>query len=283
MPAPAKPVTSKPAPAKVAPVVTSPPPAPVVVAAPEPVVEAKPKPAPRPRKIAPKVEETPAPVAVAEAETAAIAAHVEAVAEAAAVVVAEAESGESAPEGDATIVGKAGRKARRYTAKDVALETQALQKRIADEIAKLDGQKVKHKSLLVSLRKEVEKVNSMIKKVKGGNTSSGKPGNPHGLKKPLVVTDAVAKFLAIDAGSERTRNDLTTAVCSYVKENNLQIAGKTSRFSLDSKLRSIFPTTGVMERMDKESGQKKAVEFNFERDGMSFLDLQVMLKHCFKA
>jgi chromatin remodeling complex protein RSC6 len=278
MPAPAKPVSKvapKTVPSKVETVVEAPAPvpvAPVVVEAPAPVVAEtpapKPKAAPRPRKVAAKVEETPAPEPVVEVPPMPLPEP-----ESTQEVVDEESEDASAPKGR--------KPRRRYTPKDVATESVTLQKRIAEEVEKLSGQKVKHRSLLISLRKDVEKINSMLKHVKGGRVAPVQTGNSTALKKNLRLSDAGADFLGVAKGSEYTRNDMTKAVCAYVEEKGLKMEGKRTHFRLDSKLAALFPVRGQMERKDKESGEKRLVDYDFEKTGMSFLDLQSLLKHCF--
>lgn len=160
--------------------------------------------------------------------------------------------------------------------------------RVQDEIDALEGQKVKHRSILVKDRKGYEDVVKLLNRLPKGRrratTSDDKPkvvNSRSGLNRAHQVTDSVAKFLSVDAGSSKTRSDLTKAICGYVRDNSLQMAEKKTRFRLDDKLRTILPLQFSRETRDKQSGGKKTVNYDFDHDGMSYTELQVVLNQCF--
>lgn len=163
-------------------------------------------------------------------------------------------------------------------------------KDVQDEVDALAGQKVAHRSLLVKIRKTFDELVKWVTRLpKSGRrratTADGevKPraiNARSGLNRALKLKDAAAQFLGVAVGSTCTRSDLTKAICGYVRENQLQLAEKKSRFRLDDKLRTILPVQTIRDVRDKRAGGKKTVNYNFD-EGMSYTELQIVLGDCF--
>ena len=86
---------------------------------------------------------------------------------------------------------------------------------------------------LKDIRKDC-KSNSKNKKVK-------KPPNPNaGVMKKYSVPKQVTDFLDLEEDEEVSRKDLLTALCNYIKDNNLQNPDKKTEFDVDKKMRTIL-------------------------------------------
>jgi len=87
---------------------------------------------------------------------------------------------------------------------------------------------------LKSLRTDVSRV------VKGKRRSTGTSNNKSGFMKPVRISKAMAKFTSWDAGKLYSRVDVTRFICSYVKENNLQVETDKRRWTPDKKLAKLL-------------------------------------------
>jgi U3 small nucleolar RNA-associated protein 14 len=76
------------------------------------------------------------------------------------------------------------------------------------------------------------------------------------------VNQNVLAFTGREAGTEFSRTDLTKEITKYVKDNALQLPGRTSFFKLDAKLASLLNLN--------------------EGDELTFTGVQKYLKNCFQ-
>ena len=98
-------------------------------------------------------------------------------------------------------------------------------------------------SNLKVLQKEVLRDRKESKKKsdkKANKKNSDKKRVPSGFAKPGPISDELAKFLGMPAGSQLARTEVTTKVIAYVKEFNLQNPENKKQIISDEKLKALL-------------------------------------------
>ena len=74
------------------------------------------------------------------------------------------------------------------------------------------------------LQKEVNKVSSRkrARKSPTADADPDAPKRPSALQKPVAISNELCKFLGFDPDTEHSRQEVTAAINSYIKDNNLQ-------------------------------------------------------------
>ena len=94
--------------------------------------------------------------------------------------------------------------------------------------------------------KELEKkVRKQIKNLEKSKKKADKPKTPRapsGFAKPVKISNELCIFLNKPEGSEIARTDVTKALISYIKDNNLQISEEKSKNKIvpDEKLKKLL-------------------------------------------
>ncbi len=106
----------------------------------------------------------------------------------------------------------------------------------------------------------IAKLSDLIKRFikKTGRKRTSRPVENTGLGMPRKLTKDVADFIGTENAS---RIDVNSAVCAYVKENNLQKSDQRKMFYIDNKLSKLFELK--------------------EHDLLSYQDFQKVMKRAF--
>ena len=95
---------------------------------------------------------------------------------------------------------------------------------------------------LKQLEKNVKKQTKDLKKEVIKNKVKGNR-KPSGFAKPSKVTNELCKFMEKEEGTEIARTEVTSALSSYIKENNLQNQSNKKFILPDEKLKSLLGLT----------------------------------------
>jgi len=88
------------------------------------------------------------------------------------------------------------------------------------------------------LSKDYERMKKVISKTERKRANART--NPNGFAKPAKITDALCTFLAVPAGTEMSRTDVTRKINQYIKEHNLNKPENKRIILPDDKLRAIL-------------------------------------------
>jgi len=100
-----------------------------------------------------------------------------------------------------------------------------------------------NKALIANLRsllKEAEKSGKELDKLRNKRTTKVKTPRspdalPSGITKPVAISDELAKFLGVTAGTLVPRNEVTKGVSNFVKSNELSDPANKQKFILDDR------------------------------------------------
>ena len=114
---------------------------------------------------------------------------------------------------------------------------------IKNAIGVLNEQIATNKVLIGSLRnllKESEKTSKELDKLRNKRTTKVKTPRspdalPSGITKPVAISDELAKFLGVTAGTLVPRNEVTKGVSNFVKSNELSDPSNKQKFILDDR------------------------------------------------
>lgn len=93
-----------------------------------------------------------------------------------------------------------------------------------------------------NLEKNIKKQSKKYEKVILKNKNRGNK-NPSGFAKPSNVTEELCKFMNKEEGTKIARTDVTQALISYIKENNLQNKENKKFISPDENLKNLLGIT----------------------------------------
>lgn len=89
-----------------------------------------------------------------------------------------------------------------------------------------------------TLQKEYSKAKKATKKKRGVNPNAKR--SPSGFAKPTPLDDALADFLGVPKGTQKSRTEVTKSINEYIKKNNLQEPADKRLFNPDKKLSTIL-------------------------------------------
>lgn len=92
--------------------------------------------------------------------------------------------------------------------------------------------KILQKEVLKERKELIKKSNKIKKKKKKTNLS--------GFAVPTKITNELAEFLHLDNDIEISRTDVTSLICKYIKENNLQNPDNKKIIIPDERLKKLF-------------------------------------------
>jgi chromatin remodeling complex protein RSC6 len=110
---------------------------------------------------------------------------------------------------------------------------------IIDCLNTFKGQISSVQQQLKLLEKSVRKQMKGLKKEASKNKVKG-DRKPSGFAKPSKVTKELCEFMNKKEGSEIARTEVTKALVSYIKENNLETKGNNKIISPDEKLKVLL-------------------------------------------
>lgn len=100
------------------------------------------------------------------------------------------------------------------------------------------------RSVIKKLHKAQSTSSTHRRRVRSSDASSKTPdarrSTGDSLKRPVTVCPRLKHFLNLQPGDEVTRPDVTKAITTYVKENNLQVPSNRKSFAFDEKLATLF-------------------------------------------
>jgi len=112
---------------------------------------------------------------------------------------------------------------------------------IIDNLTHFKGEITNLQQQIRAIEKNVKKQMSILKKAVIKNTNKNK-GNrkPSGFAKPSKVTNQLCEFMNKKEGTEIARTEVTKALCSYIKENNLENKENSKIIYPDNKLKMLL-------------------------------------------
>ena len=88
-----------------------------------------------------------------------------------------------------------------------------------------------------NVKKQMKDFNKEIVKNKNKNKGNRKPS---GFAKPTKVTNELCEFMNKKEGEEIARTEVTKALCSYIKEHNLENKENSKIIYPDNKLKTLL-------------------------------------------
>ncbi len=88
-----------------------------------------------------------------------------------------------------------------------------------------------------NVKKQMKEFNKEITRSKGKNKGNRKPS---GFAKPTKVTNELCEFMNKKEGEEIARTEVTKALCSYIKEHNLENKENSKIIYPDNKLKTLL-------------------------------------------
>lgn len=113
------------------------------------------------------------------------------------------------------------------------------------------------KTALTRVRRDVDK--GLRKKTKTTKRISD-PTKPTGFKKPIDISEDLAKFLKVDSSTKMSRTDVTKAINQYIKDNDLQDPQAKRNFDLNKS-----PAGKALLKLLNPSGDAPVSYFNLQR------------------
>ena len=108
-------------------------------------------------------------------------------------------------------------------------------------IEELETVRLTHDKVLKALKLKLKGMHKAhLKKIgKKRKRQEGAPAKLSGFAKPTKISDEMAKFLGFASGTEVPRTEVTKAISSYVKTNNLKVEGDGRKVNVDAQLAAL--------------------------------------------
>lgn len=123
--------------------------------------------------------------------------------------------------------------------------------------------KTLHNNLKILYKEVLKEKKELIKKSNKNNKKKKKKNSLSGFAVPTKISKELAEFLNLDEDIEISRTDVTSLICKYVKNNNLQNSDNKKIINPDERLKKLFNDT-----LD-------------ENDNLEFFNIQSHLKFHF--
>lgn len=123
--------------------------------------------------------------------------------------------------------------------------------------------KTLHNNLKILYKEVIKERKELTKKNNKMNKKKKKKNNLSGFAVPTKITKELADFLNLEHDIEISRTDVTSLICKYIKENNLQNPDNKKIILPDQKLKTLF--NGYLS----------------ETDQLEFFNIQSYLKYHF--
>ena len=130
----------------------------------------------------------------------------------------------------------------------------------------LDSQqiiKTLHNNLKILQKEVIKERKDLLKKSSKNNKKKKKKNSLSGFAVPTKITNELAEFLNLDNDIEISRTDVTSLICKYIKDNNLQNPDNKKIIVPDERLKKLF--NGYLS----------------ENDQLEFFNIQSYLKYHF--
>ena len=123
--------------------------------------------------------------------------------------------------------------------------------------------KTLHNNLKILYKEVLKERKELQKKSNKNSKKKKKKNNLSGFAVPTKITKELAEFLNLDHDTEISRTDVTSLICKYIKDNNLQNPDNKKIILPDDKLKKLF--NGYLS----------------EEDQLEFFNIQSYLKYHF--
>ena len=123
--------------------------------------------------------------------------------------------------------------------------------------------KTLHNNLKLLYKEVLKERKDLQKKSNKNNKKKKKKNSLSGFAVPTKITKELAEFLSLDENIEISRTDVTSLICKYIKENNLQNPDNKKIIIPDHRLKKLF--NGYLG----------------EEDQLEFFNIQTYLKYHF--
>ena len=123
--------------------------------------------------------------------------------------------------------------------------------------------KTLHNNLKILYKEVLKERKELQKKSNKNNKKKKKKNNLSGFAVPTKITKELAEFLNLEPDTEISRTDVTSLICKYIKDNNLQNPDNKKIILPDDKLKKLF--NGYLS----------------EEDQLEFFNIQSYLKYHF--
>jgi len=100
--------------------------------------------------------------------------------------------------------------------------------------------KTLHNNLKILYKEVLKERKELLKKSNKNNKKKKKKNNLSGFAVPTKITKELAEFLNLEEDAEISRTDVTSMICKYVKDNNLQNPENKKIIIPDEKLSKLF-------------------------------------------
>lgn len=123
--------------------------------------------------------------------------------------------------------------------------------------------KTLHNNLKLLYKEVLRERKELHKKSNKSNKKKKKKNSLSGFAVPTKITKELAEFLKLDENTEISRTDVTSLICKYIKDNNLQNPDNKKIIIPDYRLKKLF--NGYLG----------------EEDQLEFFNIQTYLKYHF--
>lgn len=100
--------------------------------------------------------------------------------------------------------------------------------------------KTLHNNLKILYKEVLKERKELQKKSNKNNKKKKKKNNLSGFAVPTKITKELAEFLNLEPDTEISRTDVTSLICKYIKDNNLQNPDNKKIILPDDKLKKLF-------------------------------------------
>ena len=100
--------------------------------------------------------------------------------------------------------------------------------------------KTLHNNLKILYKEVLKERKELQKKSNKNSKKKKKKNNLSGFAVPTKITKELAEFLNLDHDTEISRTDVTSLICKYIKDNNLQNPDNKKIILPDDKLKKLF-------------------------------------------
>jgi len=159
-------------------------------------------------------------------------------------------------------------RARRNVTKDSLFQSLSeLIAQIDGEVTKLSELKDKPKGLrfIKRVRKALHVIESDARKVLKFKNAAKKSNSVSGFMKPVFISEEMASFTGLDMATPYPRPQITSAICKYIEEHNLQNPSDRREFKVDSALQKLLRYNPAQPPKDEQGNPIPMTYFRLQK------------------
>ena len=159
-------------------------------------------------------------------------------------------------------------RARRNVTKDSLFQSLSeLIAQIDGEVTKLSELKDKPKGLrfIKRVRKALHVIESDARKVLKFKNAAKKSNSVSGFMKPVFISEEMATFTGLDMASPYPRPQITSAICKYIEQHNLQNPSDRREFKVDSSLQKLLRYNPAQPPKDEQGNPIPMTYFRLQK------------------